>query len=366
MGDAPVRGAVFSIMSPMLDRMATVVVVENTRRRAAVVREIQIGVVLPTLAMGAATFGLLAWGIRRGLQPLREVAAEVSSRGAQDWRPLALERVPFEAVPLIMRINTLLDDVQRSLSVQRRFIADAAHQLRTPVSGMRLLLQELDHALARSDATAGGAAAGLPGGAPGGAPGAVAEWQPLLAQLRSSSDRMARLIGQLLSLARSETALASDAELTCEDIVPVLREACEPLVLQALARGRQVALDAPEGELASVPARVHALWLGEVVVNLLDNALRYGGGQILVQVRRLGQGGAEVVVEDDGPGVTADELPRLFEPFWRGERADTRDDGGTGLGLAIAREIIERQGGSITALSWPQVAGLRLTVHLAA
>jgi two-component system sensor histidine kinase TctE len=109
---------------------------------------------------------------------------------------------------------------------------------------------------------------------------------------------------------------------------------------------------------------VHALWLGEVVVNLLDNALRYGGGQILVQVRRLG--GAEVVVEDDGPGVTADELPRLFEPFWRGERADTRDDGGTGLGLAIAREIIERQGGSITALSRPQVAGLRLTVHLAA
>ncbi|MDT7835316.1 sensor histidine kinase [Aquabacterium sp. OR-4] len=349
-----VRGAVFSIMSPMLDRMVTVIVVETTQRRAETVRELQISMLLPAAAMGSLTFGLLGWGIRRGLQPLRDVAAEVSARGPQDWQPLSLMRVPAEAVPLIERINRLLDDVQQSVAVQRRFIADAAHQLRTPVSGMRVLLQALEQEMAA-----------LP------LPAADAGWRPILQQLRGSSDRMARLIGQLLSLARAESTLTIDADLVSHDILPTVREACEPLVLRALAAERQIALEvlaAPgQAEPSSVVARMHPLWLGEVLVNLLDNALRYGGQHIVVRVRAgtvVQGGGAEVIVEDDGPGVPPDQLPRLFEPFWRGERADLRNDGGTGLGLAIAREIVTRLGGTLEAASRPQVAGMRLTIRL--
>lgn len=358
-GDA-VRGAVFTLMGPMLDRQVSLVLVETTRRRSAAVRDILLGMVLPSLAMGAATFAALAWSIRRGLQPLRDVAAEVARRAPRDWRPLALGQVPAEAVPLIARINTLLSNAEQSVVVQRRFIADAAHQLRTPVAGMRVLLQELAHELAHELAqdlaqdSSRVASAGQASSAPA--------WPPLLAQLRASSDRMARLIGQLLSLARSETALALDAEHRLQDIVAPLRAACEPLVLQALADGRSIALDAPA---SPVPACVHALWFGEVLVNLLDNALRYGGTHILVQVRPLPGGGAEVVVQDDGPGVLPDELPRLFEPFWRGERADRRNDGGTGLGLTIAHEIMQRLGGSLAATSRPQVPGLRFTLRLA-
>ena len=103
--------------------------------------------------------------------------------------------------------------------------------------------------------------------------------------------------------------------------------------------------------------------------NLLDNAQRYGGENSVLRVRPLAAeegGGAEVVVEDDGEGVPEEQLPRLFEPFWRGERADLRNDGGTGLGLAIAREIIERLGGAIAVVSRPQFAGLRYTIRLAA
>ena len=260
-----------------------------------------------------------------------------------DWRPLSLSHVPREAVPLIERINQLLLDVQQSVTLQRRFVADAAHQLRTPVAGIRVLAQELERELS----------AATPEG----------RWQPLLSELRGSSERLTRLIGQLLSLARSETALTMNAEHQPQDIVPLLRDATEPLVLQTLREGRSVELEAPA---EPVVARAHPIWLGEVVNNLLDNARRYGGPHIRLQVLSLPEGGAEIRVEDDGPGVPPAQMPRLFEPFWRGERADLRNDGGTGLGLTIAREIVERLGGRLTAHTRPEVPGMRFTVRLGA
>ena len=226
----------------------------------------------------------------------------------------------------------------------RDSVSDAAHQLRTPVAGIRLLAQELERDLAGQGPL-------------------DASWRPLLGELRHSTERLARLIGQLLSLAGSETALTMDAEHRPLDIVPLLRETTEPIVLQGMRAGRLIELDAPD---APVVARAHPIWLGEVVNNLLDNAQRYGGERILLQVSALPEGGALVVVEDNGEGVTPEQLPRLFEPFWRGERADLRNDGGTGLGLAIAREIVERLGGSLAAASRPEVDGMRFTVRLAA
>jgi two-component system, OmpR family, sensor histidine kinase TctE len=243
-------------------------------------------------------------------------------------------------VPMVERINTLLLDVQASVALQRRFVADAAHQLRTPVAGIRVLAQELERELA---------AAGAQG------------WRPLLEELGHSTERLSRLLGQLLSLAKSETALTMNAEHRPQDIVPLVRTATEPLVLRALRQGRQIELDAPE---APVIARAHPVWLGEVLNNLLDNAQRYGGPRITMRVQGLPAGGAQVTVEDDGPGVPVDQMARLFEPFWRGDRADLRNDGGTGLGLAIAREIVERLGGTLEAATRPEVAGMRFTVRL--
>lgn len=341
----PVRGAVFSVSSPMLDRSVSVVVVETKNKRTVLMRDLQLSVVLPALALGAVTFAMIGWGIRRGLQPLRDVATEVALRGdAQDWRPLPLQEVPREAVPLIERINSLLADVEQSIQLQRRFVADAAHQLRTPVAGIRVLAQNLSEELAA-------------------APGNEAAWRPMLAQLERSTERLSRLIGQLLSLARSETALSMDGEHQTLDIVPLLRESAEPVVLQALRQGRSIALEAPPDP---VLARAHPIWLGEVVNNLLDNALRYGGPRVTLRVRAQPEGGAMVMVEDDGPGVSAEQLPHLFEPFWRGDRADLRNDGGTGLGLTIAREVVLRLGGRIEAETRPSFDGLRFTIRLAA
>lgn len=344
MDGEPVRGAMFSLTSPMLDRSVSIVVVETRHKRDRLVRDVLMAMALPTLALGLLTFALLAWGVRRGLQPLREVAREVARRAPSDLRPLPTDGVPAEAQPLIERINSLLLEVTDSIDRQRRFVADAAHQLRTPVAGLRVLAQELMLELRQQGGDS------------------EAQLQPLVAALLKSSDRLARLIGQLLSLVRSQGSMALESEAFHQDLRPLLREAAEPLALQAARKGRSLVLDMPD---VPVIAFAHSVWLGEALSNALDNALRYGGPQICLRLIDE-PGGARIEIEDDGPGVAAADLGRLAEPFWRGERADTRSDGGSGLGLAIAYEIVTRLGGRWTAQTRPELAGFRLVWQLPA
>ncbi len=362
-----VRGAQFSLTSPMLDRSVSVITMESRQKRSRLVRDVLLAMVLPTLAIALLTVGLLAWGIRRGLAPLRQVAREVERRAPNDLRSLPMQGVPAEVRPLIERINSLLADVQASLQLQRRFVADAAHQLRTPVAGLRVLTQELDLELRHSPAAAG-------------QDSSAASWQPLMKALLRSSESLSRLISQLLSLVRSQGAQALNSQQVPVDIRAILREAAEPIAVRAARLGRSFYLEMPD-----VPAlaRVDGLWLGEALANVLDNALRYGGAVIRVRVQPLAQG-TQIDIEDDGPGVASEDLPRLVEPFWRGERADVRADarrdgnpetrasapgqgaavgegeGGTGLGLAIAYEVIQRLGGQWTAQTRPEFAGLRI------
>jgi two-component system sensor histidine kinase TctE len=337
-----VRGAQFSLRSPMLDRSVTIIKVEASRKRGRLVRDVLLAMVLPTLAIALLTVALLNWGIRRGLAPLRAVASEVERRAPDDLRSLPFEGVPAEAVPLIERINSLLADVQQSVALQRRFVADAAHQLRTPVAGLRVLTQELEFELSQYEGVQASA------------------WQPLLTALLHSSDRLARLIGQLLSLVRSQgVQLSVDGEAACQDLRPLLREAAEPFAVRAARQGRSLLLEMPN---TPVLARADSLWLGEALANVLDNALRYGGNQIVVTVRAELEA-VQIDIEDDGAGVAPADVPRLTEAFWRGERADTRSDdsnGGSGLGLAIAYEVIKRLGGSWSAKTRPEFAGLRI------
>ncbi|MFN3415654.1 MAG: sensor histidine kinase [Caldimonas sp.] len=337
----PVRGAIYSIRSPMLDQVVSIVVVETRRRRRELEREIQLAVLLPTVALGLLTFGLLHWGIRRGVAPLRRVAATVEARDPRDLQPLPLQGVPAEAVPLIERINVLLANVDRAVRQQRRFVADAAHQLRTPVAGVRVLAQELQH-----EWRSGGEAA----------PG-------LLRELVASSERMGRLVSQLLNLARSESALRDGpAALESVDVVAVVREAAEPLALRASREGRAFDLQVPTQDCR---ARAHPVWLGEVVSNLLDNALRHGGSHVHLAVQ-VEPGGVGIEVCDDGPGIPADQRELVFEPFWRAERSDTRGSEGAGLGLAIVRDVVQAMGGRIELHSRPEFEGTRFRVWLPA
>ncbi len=338
-----VRGAFFSLSSPMLDRTVSIAVVETRHKRARLVRDVLVAMALPTLALGLLTFTMLGWGVGRGLQPLREVAREVARRAPSDLRPLPIEGVPAEARPLIERINSLLAEVQAAIASQRRFVADAAHQLRTPVAGLRVLTQELALELGQLQAQ-----------------GSERSWEPLVAALLNASDRLSRLIGQLLSLVRSQGALSLEGQAEVLDLRPLLREATEPHALRAARAGINLSLEMPE---TPVPALAHTVWLGEALSNALDNALRYGGSSIVLRLQALADG-ALIEIEDDGPGVAPQDLPRLAEPFWRGERADRRSDGGTGLGLAIAYEVVTRLGGQWTAQTRPELDGFRLSWRL--
>ena len=339
----PVRGAVVWVTSSMLDQVVMVVVVETTRRRARLIQDLQVGLLVPLLVLGLLTFAMLQWSIRRGVEPLREVAREVSARDSADLRALPTEGVPREVLPLVERINALLENVRQAVDSQRRFVADAAHQLRTPVAGLKVLAGQLQEELQ-------------------GAGPAVAA-APLADALQAAAARLARLTGQLLSLARAEETLSPQYRLQPVDLVAVVQDACAPLVPRALREGRDIALLAPPHP---VWAWGDPVWVGEIVVNLLDNALRYGGRSIEVRLSAAGGGGGCVVeVADDGAGIPAAVHDRVFEPFWRGERADRRNDDGSGLGLAIARDIALRLGGRLVLMSRPQVQGTVFRLELA-
>ncbi|MEO3691446.1 sensor histidine kinase [Roseateles paludis] len=329
-----VRGAIFSLSSPMLDRSVSIVVVETRHRRQRLLRDVALAMAMPTLAIALLTTGLLAWGIRRGLAPLRETASEVARRAPSDLRALPVEGVPAEVVPLIERINSLLADVQQSVSLQQRFVADAAHQLRTPVAGLRVLIQELAQELPLD-----------------------ANLAPLVQALSSSGERLSRLIGQLLSLVRTQGALGVETEVEALDVAVLLRQAAEPAAVRAARAGRELELQAPAPGLR---VRAHAFWLGEALSNVLDNALRYGGPHIVLRASSTPEGHVRIEIEDNGAGVPPEDLPRLIEPFWRGQRADVREAGGSGLGLAIAYEIITRLGGHWVLRSRPEVDGFRV------
>lgn len=340
----PMRGALYSIRSPMLDQVASILVVETRRKRSALVQEVLLAILFPTVALGTGTFLLLTLGIRRGVAPLQRIAAEVERRDERDLRPLPLDEVPAEALPLIERINALLANVSRSVDLQRRFVADAAHQLRTPVAGVRVLAQQLQQELQGSGADAGTLA--------------------MLRVLVGSTERMSRLIGQLLNLARSDVALRGPAAtpLPRIDVLPVIREAAEPLLLRAGPMGKQLSLDAPDGPCMAL---AHPVWLGEAVSNLLDNALRYGGANLEVAVRVLPHQ-LDIEVSDDGAGIPPGQRDLVFEPFWRGERADTRGPEGTGLGLAIVKELVLGMRGRLVLASRPEFPGTRFTISLSA
>jgi two-component system sensor histidine kinase TctE len=220
------------------------------------------------------------------------------------------------------------------VNLQQRFVADAAHQLRTPVAGLRVLIQELAQELP-SDANLA----------------------PLVQALSSSGERLSRLIGQLLSLVRTQGALGVETEVEALDVAALLRQAAEPAAVRAARAGRELELRLAEPGLR---VRAHAFWLGEALVNVLDNALRYGGPHIVLRAGAAPGGQVRIEIEDDGPGVPPEDLPRLIEPFWRGQRADVREAGGSGLGLAIAYEIITRLGGHWVLRSRPEVDGFRV------
>lgn len=296
---------------------ALVRVAETKNKRNALAREILASVVLPQLLL-IAIAGAVVWlGVVRGLRPLDRLRQAVAARSLRDRSPLADEHVPGEVSPLLASINDLLARLERALTLQSRFIADAAHQLKTPIAALRA---QFDVALREPDPV---------------------RMREALRQLEPGLDRLARLVQQLLSLARNEPEAAPVLRLAPLDLNALALEAATAWVPRALDKGIDLGF---EGAGEAVPVRGDGPRLRELLDNLLDNAVRYSraGGRVTVHVQA--QPVAAVHVNDDGPSIPAAERERVFERF---HRLLGSGQEGSGLGLAIAQEIARLHGAEI-------------------
>jgi two-component system sensor histidine kinase TctE len=301
-------------------------VAETLDKRARLANEIIKGVIFPQFMILPLALMLVWFGLSRGLAPLKTLQRRIRDRAPDDLSPIDPLGAPEEIAPLVDAFNDLLERLGRNVNAQKRFIADAAHQMKTPLAGLRT---QSELALREHDPD---------------------ELRRALQQIARGSERAAHLISQLLSLARMEN-LRDSTTMTPVELAGFAREVVTDWVPTALDRGRDLGFEvnapAASGEPAPAPATVagHPVLLRELLNNLIDNALRYtpDGGSVTVRVVADGRP-VQLEVEDSGPGIPEGERDLVFERFYRvlGTGVD-----GSGLGLAIVREIAEQHGCSV-------------------
>ena len=339
-GEVTVRVAaiVLSYGEPGRGQRMMVQVAKSRISREALARDLLVDTALPLSLLVLAMSALVWAGVRTGLAPLARLREAVSGRGPEDLAPIELESAPEEVRDLAAAVNTLLAAVRDSVAAQQRFIGDAAHQLRTPLAGLKaqteLALKETtDPAL-----------------------------QARLRRVHESATRSAHLINQLMTLARAEPESVAQIGRSRFDLRRLVQE-----LTAELAEGADLGMDEPESDTEGEepPALAidgNALLIREAIANLIDNAIRYAGrhAEITVRVREdSARRRAIVEVDDTGPGIPEALHGAIFERFFRG----TQEGRGCGLGLAIVREIVERHHGRVqVARLHPQ--GTRMSVSL--
>ncbi len=286
--------------------------------------------ILPWL-VAAPLIGLLLWfAIARAMKPLDRLAAAVGERSPRGLRPVE-GAWPSEVEPLVAALNGLLARLDATLDAQKAFVADAAHELRTPLAAVHLQAELAERAHGEPERAAA------------------------LAAMKGGLRRATRVVEQLLSLAREDDA-ADTTPLARVDLAALARSVVEQQA--GIAAAKDVDLGAEHLEAIEVDGDAHAL--ATLASNLVDNAIRYvpSGGHVDVLVERR-DGAPALVVRDDGPGIPEGERATMFERFARGGRTDAP---GSGLGLAIVKRIAERHGARVTLGEGPQGRGLEVVV----
>lgn len=289
----------------------------------------------PLIGLVMLVGALLVLALRRGLQPLDAAAADIARRSAGSLEAISTDDAPAEIVPLVNSINGLMQRLGLALTAQRRFLADAAHELRTPITALRLQLQLLERT---TDDV---------------------ERQRALAELHSGVDRSQRLVQQLLHVARTEPG-GEPTRLAPLDLAALVRTQVAALSVKAEQAGLDLGADSSQ----PVPAVGDEPQLGVLLENLIENALRYtpAGGVVDVSAR-IEDGRPVIRVADDGPGIPAAHRERVFERFHRGEAAQSRARDGSGLGLAIVRAIAERHRATVELCTPVSGRGLEVCVR---
>ncbi|MBX9905380.1 MAG: sensor histidine kinase N-terminal domain-containing protein [Burkholderiales bacterium] len=287
-------------------------VAERSALRDDFARQIMLRMMMPQGILVLLSTLTIWFGLGLGLRALTSMRREIESRSHIDLSPIDEAGAPAEVQPLVRAMNDLLSRLSAALAAQQRFIADAAHQLRTPVAALKMQAE-----LATRQVRDGEAAV-------------------TLQQLQTAADHAARLVGQLLTLARAEPGSHRSVMRQPVALMSLARDVSVEWVPRALARQIDLGFDD-----ASAPAEISAdpFLIHEMLNNLIDNAIQYtpAGGRVTVRVR-LQEDQAMLEVEDDGPGIPVEEREKIFERFYR---MPGGAPGGCGLGLAIVREIAQ-------------------------
>ncbi|WP_454763974.1 sensor histidine kinase N-terminal domain-containing protein [Cupriavidus campinensis] len=313
-------------------QLVWVLVAETTEPRAQLANDILLGSLQQELMLIGLALAIVWFGVRRGLRPLHRLSDAMAARGPDDLEPLDAATLPVETHPLVTAVNQYVARLQRMVQGRKRFFADAAHQLKTPLA---IIQAESELALRERD---------LDGA------------RVHLAQLNGSVRQVAKEVEQLLSLSRLEPD---------SGYAPTLQRLRLGTLAQAVALewaplARRDGVDLGfEGDETDEGAEVDGQpeLLQELLGNLIDNAIRYAGNGAMVTVR---VDGASLRVEDNGPGIAGHEREAVFRRFYRGEASAAR--AGSGLGLSIVREIARLHGAAIV-LGETRGGGLTVALH---
>lgn len=308
-------------------------VAETLNKRRTMMQEILLAAVLPQILL-VLVAGFHIWsGVNRVLTPLNDLARHLTRRSAKDFNPIPDAGIPLEVRSLTHTINALLQRLGSTLVTQQRFIENAAHQLRTPLAGLKI---QAERALCADNAET---------------------MRLALVQIENAADRVAHLSTQLLVLARSDSVAHTSPEFKWIDLTKLVRDCCIDWVPRALERNIELGFDAP-APVTRVAG--HEVLLRELLSNLLDNAIRYGkpGGHVGVKIKAVER--VLLIVEDDGPGIPLDEQEKIFERFYRIQGSS---EDGCGLGLSIVKEIAELHAADIKMRSgMMQGCGTRIEI----
>lgn len=311
-------------------RPVFIAVAQTVHGRDRLFGEIFVSMLLPEFALAIVAVFVILFGVRSGLSPVEMLRDEILNRSPNDLRPIEEAPAPAELRPIVHGINVLLEKLTLAFASQKRFIADAAHQLRTPLAALG---SQIEVGLEKSPTDA----------------------RETLRQLLATTHRTSHLANQLLSLARLEHAEQTFFAHTDVELYDVIREAAGDFVIPASNKGIELDFDLQ-------PCRIHgnALLLRELLANLFDNAVCYvpAGGHVWVKLRSQ-RSQCQLTVEDDGPGVPEHELGMLGVPF---HRPPSNLHDGCGLGLAIAKEIARLHSAAIAFGATASGSGLRIDV----
>ena len=328
----PVRCGAIEV--PLQNRKHIVIkVAETIKGRMQLTQSIFLGVLIPqVILIGLAA--LAVWiGVTRGLRPLGKLREAVERRNPGDLRPLSVN-VAKEVKPLVVSINGLLQRLQEDREAHKRFLSNAAHQLRTPLAGLKT---QTELALRQKDQE---------------------EIQESLRHINTSAKRATRLAQQLLALARVEPAVFKNIAREAIDLNAIAKDACNEIIGQAIAKKIDLGF---EGASSAVIVNGDRGSLYEMVFNLLENAVLYTqkGGRVTIKVASS-PAGASLSVEDNGPGIPSAERELVFERFYR---VLGNNVSGSGLGLAIVREIAEAHEAEIFLKEGPSGGGTAIEIR---